>query len=273
MECLECDGKNFTEKNHIFNVDFRGETITVESLAYVCDNCGFTHGDNKHMNALRKAVADKYREMKGLLTSEEIKECRQKLGMSQREFAEYLKVGEASVKRWETYFIQDGSNDDHIRIKCFKEYNDLTSKILHDPDIYTGKKTFDLQLMFNVILHLIDVFKSKLYINKALFYADFLHYYRHEKGITGSVYCSLDYGPCPDKYEAIFKIMADKKYIAADIGHDIVANKGIDSTTLLDSHYEVIEIINNIGKEKGIKFLYNLSHKELAYKKKSQFMG
>jgi hypothetical protein len=52
------------------------------------------------------------------LTSEEIINYRALLGMSQVAFANYLKVGEASIKRWETYFVQDVVQDDHIRFRC-----------------------------------------------------------------------------------------------------------------------------------------------------------
>ena len=37
--------------------------------------------------------------------------------MSQRDFAKYLGVGEASVKRWEAGHIQDESSDRLIRMK------------------------------------------------------------------------------------------------------------------------------------------------------------
>jgi hypothetical protein len=38
--------------------------------------------------------------------------------MTQRQFAEFLRVGEASVKRWETWLVQDASSDELIRVKC-----------------------------------------------------------------------------------------------------------------------------------------------------------
>jgi hypothetical protein len=38
--------------------------------------------------------------------------------MSQEEFAAYLSVGVASVKRWELGKVQEKSMDDLVRIKC-----------------------------------------------------------------------------------------------------------------------------------------------------------
>lgn len=51
------------------------------------------------------------RKKRGLLTSDEIKQMRRILGMSQREFADFIGVGEASVKRWETWLVQNKSTD------------------------------------------------------------------------------------------------------------------------------------------------------------------
>ena len=47
--------------------------------------------------------------------------------MSQAAFANYLKVGEASIKRWETYFVQDVVQDDHIRLKCDEAYAEVNA--------------------------------------------------------------------------------------------------------------------------------------------------
>jgi DNA-binding transcriptional regulator YiaG len=78
--------------------------------------------DSGQMNQLRKISADEYRKKHGLLTSAEITQYRKRLDMSQIQFAEYLNVGEASIKRWETFFIQDKIQDDHIRLKCDNRY-------------------------------------------------------------------------------------------------------------------------------------------------------
>jgi hypothetical protein len=43
---------------------------------------------------------------------------REALGMSQATFAKFLRVGEASVKRWETWLVQDAGNDELMRVKC-----------------------------------------------------------------------------------------------------------------------------------------------------------
>ena len=51
-------------------------------------------------------ISDAYRAKHGLLTSDEIKKRRTALGMTQEEFAAFLGVGPASVKRWELGKVQ-----------------------------------------------------------------------------------------------------------------------------------------------------------------------
>ena len=267
MKCLDCGKTKFIEKKETFNVDFKGENVTVKSAADVCKNCGFRITNNRQMNELRKAVADKFREKKGLLTSGEIKAYRKKLDMSQTEFAAYLKVGEASIKRWETYFVQDESQNDHIRLKCDNDYSQLVQLCASAPDITTGKRKFDLNITQNLILIFSSVYKSPLFINKALFYTDFLHYYKYNVGITGSRYCSLEWGPCPDKFKIIFKTMEDQGSILKDKGQDIMASKEIDWSIFENSHKEIIEQIISIGNKKGEDFLLELSHEEQAFTK------
>lgn len=53
---------------------------------------------------------------------EEIRRARESPGFSQQAFAEYLGVGEASIKRWELGSLQDKSSDDLIRLKTDPDY-------------------------------------------------------------------------------------------------------------------------------------------------------
>jgi len=71
-----------------------------------------------HLDELGRRTSDAYRERHNLLTSREIKALRMSLNMSQRQFADFLRVGEASVKRWENWKVQDASSDELIRLKC-----------------------------------------------------------------------------------------------------------------------------------------------------------
>lgn len=100
----------------------RGEEVPVRTEATVCSRCGFHVLSDEQSDAYTIASADAYREKHGLLTSGELKEIRNRLGMSQLSFARFLKVGVASVKRWEAGLVQDEAMDELIRLKSDLSY-------------------------------------------------------------------------------------------------------------------------------------------------------
>jgi putative zinc finger/helix-turn-helix YgiT family protein len=125
MICLRCDNEEFVLKqDSIIAQEFRGDTFRIQMPALACSVCGWTTIDAEQTDELRRRTADAYRTKHGLLTSEEIKTLRQLLGKTQREFASMISVGEASIKRWETWLVQEKSSDQLIRLKCEKELSD-----------------------------------------------------------------------------------------------------------------------------------------------------
>lgn len=270
MKCLNCNATNFESKTIRIPSDFKGETVEAIVPSYVCKKCGEAIMNDKQMDVLRQAVADAYREKYGLLTSREIVDLRKKLGMSQRAFAEYLEVGEASIKRWETYFVQDHSQNEHIRMKCDPEHLarnafELDMK-LHPDDEFRGGTAFNEERFQNAALYLLETCKSPLFLNKALFYADFLHFKRHARSITGSLYSKLDYGPCPDNFKYHFTSMLKNRLIKETTGHELVAVKDAELSLFVDSEIEVLKKIREQTKTNAKReHLYNESHKEDAF--------
>jgi putative zinc finger/helix-turn-helix YgiT family protein len=119
MICLRCNNETFVEApNAVIEQEFKGETLHVQTPALACSNCGWITLDPARADELRRRTADAYRRKHGLLTSDGIKALRKVLEMNQIEFAAYLGVGESSVKRWETWLVQEKSSDELIRMKC-----------------------------------------------------------------------------------------------------------------------------------------------------------
>ena len=121
MICLQCDNEEFLPKQDaVIEQEFRGEAFRIQVPALACAKCGWIAVDLQQADELRKRTADAYRKKHGLLTSDEIRAFRKLLRKTQREFAAFLGVGEASVKRWETWLKQEKGNDNLMRIKCEK---------------------------------------------------------------------------------------------------------------------------------------------------------
>ena len=117
MNCLRC-GSELEMKVTTMEGEYAGEPYRVPAEAMVCPRCGYATLHASQMDAFNTKIADAYRKRHRLLTSSEIRRIRIDLGMSQEEFATYLSVGVASVKRWELGKVQEKSMDDLVRIKC-----------------------------------------------------------------------------------------------------------------------------------------------------------
>ncbi|NGX30307.1 MAG: hypothetical protein K940chlam4_01153 [Candidatus Anoxychlamydiales bacterium] len=270
MKCLECSGDKFEEKKCRFTPEVKGEEVEIIVPAMVCVKCHTPFMNDTQMNQMRKAAADAYRKTYDLLTSEEIVHFRNLFGMSQASFSNYLKIGEASIKRWETYFVQDASQDELIRLKCDEAYAEYSALNVHwkshSPDIYSGKRCFSWELFKQAVKYLIGVTKSPLFLNKALFYADFKHYQLYGKSITGTRYAHLEYGPCPEQYTNLFNFMLQENMLIQTEGHTLNTIEPANLTIFSASEKEVLESIANLAKSDGGKKLLKMSHQEDAYK-------
>lgn len=112
--CPACDAVDhpFKPVRRKVKQEFRGETLEVEAQALCCGNCGFEIAAPGHLEQLRLATLDAYRLRHGLLTSAEIVERRKAMGLSQRAFAHHVRVGVASLQRWEIgLLVQDEGSD------------------------------------------------------------------------------------------------------------------------------------------------------------------
>ena len=117
MKCFQCAKGKMMPSVAEMTARVRGEETPVRTEAMVCNRCGFHVMTDAQSDAYTIASADAYRVKHGLLTTKELKQIREDLRMSFRAFAKYLKVSEASPKRWEAGLVQDQAMDELIRLK------------------------------------------------------------------------------------------------------------------------------------------------------------
>ncbi len=269
MICFNCEGEKFSARKVKSEQDFKGRTFTIVTEAMSCDKCGANQFTDEQANQLRKGTVDAYKNEEGLLTSENIRKYREELGMSQALFAEYLGVGIASIKRWETYFIQEKSQDDLIRMKCdpeFAQMNAMKVKWAYDqPDAYNGFRKFDLKVCQNVLAKIIEIAPSPLFFFKAVFYVDFLHFKRFGKGVTGMQYSSLQRGPIPKDYDHLLEFLIETKVLSRSGKHDLKSNINFDESLFSSDEVDTINFIYNLVQKHGKDYLLNKSHEEDAF--------
>ena len=187
---------------------FKGVDITVNAEAFVCPRCGLEAGTLQTAGAMQLAIADAYRAKQGLLTSKEIKELRKAHNLTQRDLADIMNIGIASIKRWETGTVQSGSMDYALRMQ-------LQCRI--QADNYSGNREISLPRIKLVIKQLEKLMGKRLlkkgdkflYLAKYLWYADFLSFHQLGRGMTGASYAAIKYGPQLNNYRDLIDPIKD----------------------------------------------------------------
>jgi putative zinc finger/helix-turn-helix YgiT family protein len=180
-------------------VSFRGLEIPCQVEAYICPECGLEAGTVHSAGTLQRELAEAFRKRTGLLTGEEIKSLRKERGLTQQELADRLKIGVASIKRWETGLIQTKSMDQALRIQLDGDVlgNDISgNRSFSINRIKLVLKTFEKKLG-KTLLRKTD---RMLYAAKYLWYADMLAFRDLGAGLTGAGYAALPLGPQLNNY-------------------------------------------------------------------------
>ncbi len=96
-------------------IQFRGVTISYETEAFVCTECGLEAGTVESAGKTQCAIADAFRMQKKMLTGTEIKRLRESGGLTQTELARRLEVGADAINRWEQGGIQSPAMDRSLK--------------------------------------------------------------------------------------------------------------------------------------------------------------
>jgi putative zinc finger/helix-turn-helix YgiT family protein len=237
--CPNCEKETqqvFEKKTE--NVDVRGESIPVEFEYFHCDQCHESYEIQRPDYDPLEVAYREYRERRGLLQPEKIKELRKELGLSQKAFSNLLGVGIATLNRYENGALQSEAHDQVIRltvqpenlIRILKEKpyllseNETNSLLMHlqkggddgadilgkaidsygsySPSTLSGHIRFDVNKFIQAIKFFCfndKIVKTKLM--KLMFYADHKHYKDYGISISGSRYAHANYGPVPDKFD------------------------------------------------------------------------
>lgn len=147
------------------------------------------------------------------------------------------------------------------------------------PNIFNGYKTFDLELVENIISYIASKVSNLTItsLNKYLWFIDILSFNQRGVSITGLTYQKQQYGPTiiDQRYKEIS--LLDDKYIRKDYEDDngtrtiITSNKNFDLSKLKESEIEIINKIIKLLKNKNVTDISNMSHEEEGWKKTKKF--
>lgn len=230
-------------------LNFRKEEFTVKQRFYLCEDSGerFTSTQLDELNL--SLVYNAYRAKHHILSPEEIKETREKYGLSAVKMSEILGFGSNSFGLYERGEIPSLANSKLLKLASDPEsflqlVNDweidnagTKSKLLDkvnkmiDEESETdflenyliGNSQFSeltgyrkpslarLKEMVVFFAHKVPSFKTKM--NKLLFYADFLCFRELGVSMSGARYKAIPYGPVPDKFQTLFENLAETNVI------------------------------------------------------------
>lgn len=230
-------------------ISFKGVEIAVEAEAYVCRKCGLEAGTPQTAGALQRAIADAYRAKQNRLTSEEIKNLRKSCNLTQHQLAEKMRVGIASIKRWETGTVQSASMDHALRMHLQRGIQGNN---------YSGNRKVSLSRIKLVIRQLEELIGKELikegdqflYLGKYLWYADFLCYRQLGRSITGASYAALPYGPQLNNYRDLIDFIKTSD------------EKG--AGPLSDDELRILkQVVERFPEERSV---YNAAHREKIWR-------
>jgi putative zinc finger/helix-turn-helix YgiT family protein len=229
---------------------FRGVDINYKENVFVCPECGLKAGTIKTAGAIQKEIADAYRVKVGLLTGDKIKSLRTSRGRTQQQLAEYMNIGVASVKRWETGLIQSKAMDRALRVHL-QGYNATNT--------YSGNREFSIPRIKLVIRTFEKKLRKKLlkktdkllFAAKYLWYADMLAFKFLGKSMTGAAYAALPYGPQLNNY--------------VDLIDEIKNSDESSAEPLSNDETRIIEKITEAFPVE--RMVYDAAHREAVWKK------
>jgi HTH-type transcriptional regulator/antitoxin MqsA len=92
-------------------------TVTLEAVLPQCVSCGESFLSSEEADDLQKRAAAAIREQEGLLSPQQIRSIRERLGLTQTQFENLLGAGPKTVVRWEKGTVfQNGATDTLLRI-------------------------------------------------------------------------------------------------------------------------------------------------------------
>jgi putative zinc finger/helix-turn-helix YgiT family protein len=145
---------------------------------------------------------------------------------------------------------------------------------------FTGYKRFDILKFFNMVNYFLEFYGDnyKTYINKFLFYSDFLNYKSTGFSISGTEYIAIQKGPVPDWYDLFYDLMKHRGYIIIEekefineseekVVEKFISNKPFEKNLFSENELESLnKTLTFFKKLNPLRKIVDLSHEEKAWK-------
>lgn len=235
-------------------LEFRKDKFEILYNYYLCEDTNeqFTTTEIDTLNL--NQVYNKYREKYGIPFTDEIKNIRDKYGLSAAKMSEVLGLGANIYRNYEAGEMPSVSTGRLIRfaedpeefsklLEMSKnvlephEYDRVAKKIEHSksgwgkfeeiwsnwlvgnkyPNILNGYRVPNLErvgYMIQFFAYYNQPFTTAL--NKLMFYADFGHFKKYGQSISGLYYKALQKGPVPENYGGLYNHVVNAGYVKVE---------------------------------------------------------
>ncbi len=119
--CPICESSQLKFSKKVTNFEYKGAQTKIEKDVLKCNICEEFFFQPKDEREIDKILADKKREIDGLLTTKEIKAIRNIFGMTQVNFSKYLRLSEKAFARYESGQSNQNVAVDNL-LRVLKEY-------------------------------------------------------------------------------------------------------------------------------------------------------
>jgi len=143
--CEDITNLSYGTKSEALTIN--NQSINIKSKAYRCDDGKHFFYDPIDEESKFQDAYRKYRALNGLLQPEEIKDIREKYGLSQKALARFLGWGEITIQRYETGALQDNAHNLLLLFlndtNYFEKLYETRKEFLMDKDIRNINKRLD----------------------------------------------------------------------------------------------------------------------------------
>jgi len=292
----------------------RKESFSVMYHKWRCEDTGEEFEDSKMMETNLRQAADQYRSKYNLPFPEEIREIREQYDISAAKMSEVLRFGINQYKQYENgelpsesnasliflahhpkgfcqlvdFSSLEGSEKESLKNKAeyvleknvhWREHEWTTHLLMGSPrpDVERGFRQpspHRLGAMTRFFADMMPIFKTQM--NKMLFYADFVHFKRHGRSISGAKYRAIEMGPVPNNFDGLFQFAENEGFVR--IEHHEYPNGSIGSKFLPGGEIHISDYLNESEmttlrdvserfKDLKSQEIIQISHEEDAWQK------
>lgn len=178
---------------------------------------------------------------------------------------------ELSKKAYEKYLGKAREAYHAIRGLYIKESLEALYARFESSSIITGNTKLNINKVVEVINYLAKNVEElhKVKLMKMLWFADFLHYKKEKKSITGLAYICLQMGAVPEGHDLLLHldgIFYDEILYDENIGYKIKSSPDISFNDLSKSEKDVLDEVIRRYKLCTAKEIVTAMHREEAYK-------